>query len=300
MAKLENARFIIKKPFRLFQFLGFHVTPNHFYEPIPDTRELSEALWAAPSELPGIDLNESAQLGLLETFKSSLRSEYDALPRDRTSDPQQYYVNNGAFASIDGEALYCFVRHFQPRRIIEIGSGNSTLLTAQAIRRNRELTADYSCDYTVIDPFPNRAIRGGLNGLSRIIADPVQRVPLDTFRELQSGDILFIDSSHVLKIGSDVHFEFLELLPRLNPGVIIHVHDIFLPAEYPRWWVMKEFRFWTEQYLLQAFLAFNTAFEILFATSYLHMQHPDRLEAAFASYSRTKVWPGSFWMRKIR
>ncbi|MBI5059675.1 class I SAM-dependent methyltransferase [candidate division KSB1 bacterium] len=300
MAKLENARFIIKKPFRLFQFLGFHVTPNHFYEPIPDTRELSEELWTSPSELPGINLNEIEQLRLLDAFKASYKGEYDALPRDRTSDPAQYYVNNGAFASIDGEALYCFVRRFQPRRIIEIGSGNSTLLAAQAVRRNGELTAGYRCDYTVVDPFPNKAIHAGLPGLTRILADPVQRVPLAKFSELARDDILFIDSSHVLKIGSDVQFEFLELLPRLQPGVIVHVHDIFLPAEYPRYWVIDEFRFWTEQYLLQAFLSFNDAFEILFAASYLHMKHPAELAAAFASYSRERVWPGSFWMRKVR
>jgi hypothetical protein len=117
---------------------------------------------------------------------------------------------------------------------------------------------------------------------------------------LEENDILFIDSSHVLKIGSDVQYEYLEILPRLNKGVIVHIHDIFLPAEYRKEWVLKDHIFWTEQYLLQAFLAFNDNFEILWAGSYMHLKHPDKLEVAFNSYRRNERWPGSFWIKKIR
>lgn len=294
MAKLENWKFFVKfKTFRLFQALGFHVTPVHFYEPIPDTRELSTRLWERPSELPGVDLNEAAQLALLKSFVERFKSEYDQLPRTPTDDPTRFHFQNTSFYSVDAEALYCFIRGFQPRRMIEIGSGMSTLLAAEALRRNGN-----GCDYSVIDPYPDKRIKG-VREISRVIPQPVQDVPVSEFQALGENDILFIDSSHVLRIGSDVQYEFLEILPRLKPGVIIHVHDIFLPAEYHRHWVMNEFRFWTEQYLLQAFLAFNKSFEVLFAASYLHMRHSDKLTAAFSSYDKKICWPGSFWLRKL-
>jgi hypothetical protein len=114
---------------------------------------------------------------------------------------------------------------------------------------------------------------------------------------LGENDILFIDSTHVLRIGSDVQYEFLEVLPRLRPGVYVHIHDIFMPAEYPEAWVRREHRFWTEQYLLQAFLCYNGAFEVIWAGSYMHLKHPDELAAAFASYGPGRH-PGSFWIRR--
>ena len=150
-----------------------------------------------------------------------------------------------------------------------------------------------------VEPYPNATIKKGFPGLSRLIDAPVQQVSLAEFERLRENDILFIDSSHVLKIGSDVEFLFLEVLPRLNPGVIVHIHDIFLPANYPRRWVVDELRFWNEQYILQAFLAFNRAFEVLWAASYMNIKHPERLESAFPSYKRGQRPPGSFWMRKI-
>jgi hypothetical protein len=116
--------------------------------------------------------------------------------------------------------------------------------------------------------------------------------------ELRANDILFIDSSHVLKIGSDVHYLFLHILPRLNPGVIVHIHDIFLPAEYPKDWVMDHLRFYNEQYLLQAFLTYNSAFEILWAGAYMHLKHPDQLRDAIKSYASNYHCPGSVWMRR--
>ena len=152
----------------------------------------------------------------------------------------------------------------------------------------------------MIDPYPNEVLKRGFPGLSRLIPEKVQDVPISEFMTLGDNDILFIDSSHVLKTGSDVHYEYLEVLPRLNRGVIVHVHDIFLPAEYPREWVLGEHRFWNEQYLLQAFLAFNESFEVLWAGSYMHLRYPEELETAFSSYRREETWPKSFWMRRVR
>ena len=147
--------------------------------------------------------------------------------------------------------------------IIEVGSGFSSLLAAEAIARND------SSALICIEPFPPEFLRKGFPGLHSLIEKKVQDIDLEFFSQLDSGDILFIDSSHTVKIGGDVNYLFLEVLPRLKPGVIVHVHDIFFPFDYRRDWVMDEFRFWTEQYLLQAFLTFNSEFEVLMANRYL-------------------------------
>lgn len=301
IARIYNAilRRFIKKSFPFWQKLGFHITPNHYYQPIPDTRTLKDDLWQKQSELVGIDINEEVQINLLSLFSSKFKEEYESFPRNKTSVPYQYYVNNGAIESVDGEILYCMIRHFKPKKIFEIGSGNSTYLSAQAVLKNKEDNG-HECELIAFEPYPNDVLEAGFPGLSELISTKIQDVPLSGFSKLKENDFLFIDSSHVLKIGSDVQYQYLEILPRLNKGVIVHLHDIFLPAEYPKEWVLKNCRFWTEQYLLQAFLAFNDSFEVLWAGSYMHLQYPDKLEAVFSSYKRDERWPGSFWIRKIK
>ncbi|PIY95960.1 MAG: class I SAM-dependent methyltransferase [Candidatus Kerfeldbacteria bacterium CG_4_10_14_0_8_um_filter_42_10] len=284
-----------KKLFSFWQFLGFHVTRNYFYEPIPDTRTLKDNIWQKLSELSGLNINDRGQINLLSLFASKFKKEYESLPKNKTSVPYQYYVNNKTFGPVDGEILYCLIRHFKPKRIFEIGSGYSTYLSAQAILKN-----DNGGKLTAFEPYPVATLKSGFPGLSQLITRRAQEIPLSDFRKLKKNDILFIDSSHVLKIGSDVQYEYLEILPRLNKGVLIHVHDIFLPAEYPKKWIKKEHRFWTEQYLLQAFLAFNGSFEILWAGSYMHLKHPDQLTKAFGSYKKKETWPASFWLRKTK
>lgn len=295
----EILKRFLRKSFPLWENMGFHVIPNHYYQPVPDTRTLKDDLWHKQSDLVGIDINEQAQINLLSLFSSKFKREYESFPRSKTSVPYQYYVDNRVFESVDGEIVYCMIRYFKPRMIIEIGSGHSTYLAAQAVQKNQ---ADYShkCELIAVEPYPNDVLRGGFPGLSKLIPTKVQDISLSEFSKLRENDVLFMDSSHVLKIGSDVQYEFLEILPRLNKGVIVHVHDIFLPAEYPKEWVLKDYRFWTEQYLLQAFLIFNNSFEVLWAGSYMHLKHPDKLEAAFSSYKRDERWPGSFWMRKTK
>jgi hypothetical protein len=184
------------------------------------------------------------------------------------------------------------VRHFQPRRIIEVGSGFSSLVLGQAASKNK------SSALICVDPFPHELIRKSntIPALQSLIETKVQDVDVEFFSQLESGDILFIDSSHTVKIGGDVNYLFLEVLPRLKAGVIVHVHDIFFPFEYRRDWMLEEFRFWTEQYLLQAFLIFNSEFEVLMANSYLNHYYPSDLKAAFPDLRR---WiGGSFWMRR--
>lgn len=264
---------------------GFHVTPVHFYEPIPDTQSLPETLWSQPSELVGIDMNDSMQLDLLRNHFSKFRREYETVSAEPP--PGQLWP----FRGTDVLVAYCMVRHFQPRRIIEVGSGFSSLVLGQAAAKNK--TSSLIC----IDPFPGELLRNGsIPALQSLIETKVQDLDVKFFSQLDPGDILFIDSSHAVKIGGDVNYLFLEVLPRLNPGVIVHVHDIFLPFEYRRHWVLNEFRFWTEQYLLQAFLTFNSEFEVLLANYYLSRYHKEHLRAAFPDLPR---WiGGSFWIRR--
>ena len=182
------------------------------------------------------------------------------------------------------------VRHFQSRFIIEVGSGFSSLVLGAAAAEND------SAGIISIEPFPREFLRKGFPGLRSLIEKKVQDIDLNFFSQLESGDILFIDSSHTVKIGGDVNYLFLEVLPRLKPGVIVHVHDIFLPFDYRRDWVLDEFRFWTEQYLLQAFMMFNSEFEVVMANSYLNHYHQEDLKAAFPDLPS---WEGgSFWLRR--
>ena len=214
------------------------MTPVHFYEPIPDTQSLPETLWSQPSELVGIDMNDSMQLDLLRNHFPKFRDEYEQ-PSSRAS----AWTSKRPFRGVDALVAYCMVRHFQPRSIIEVGSGFSSLVLGQAAAKNNDSAL------ICIDPFPREFLRKGIPALRSLIEKKVQDIDLEFFSQLESGDILFIDSSHTVKIGGDVNYLFLEVLPRLKPGVIVHVHDIFLPFEYRRDWVLDEFRFWTEQYL---------------------------------------------------
>ncbi len=288
-----------KRYFGLWQERGYHVTPLSFYEPIPDTRELPDTIWDRPSEMVGINMRDDEQVALLADYAARFKAEYDALPTDAPAEKWRFFYGNPSFRSGDAELLWCILRDHQPKRMIEIGSGYSTMLACEALRKNAA-EGGPTCEFTAIEPYPRPMLRQELKGLSQLVEKRVQDVSLATFEALADGDILFIDSSHVLRIGSDVEYEFMEILPRLQNGVIVHVHDIFLPANYPRKWVKQHQRFWTEQYLLQAFLQFNDSFEVLFGGSWMHLKHPDALAAALKSYNAQTEWPGSFWMRRVR
>lgn len=285
---LHSGKF--REIFPFWEKHGFHVTPVHFYQPIPDSRELRATLWKQPSKLVGIDMNDAVQLDLLQSHFPKFRDEYEKFPTKAVGESSQFYVDNHMFERVDALAAYCMVRHFQPRVIIEVGSGFSSLILGQAAEKNGGSVL------TCIDPFPRRFVQDGFPGLRSLIEKKVQDIDLDFFSQLGPGDILFIDSSHTVKIGGDVNYLFLEVLPCLKPGVIVHIHDIALPLEYARNWVLEQFRFWAEQYLLQAFLTFNSQFEVLLANSYLNHYYDRELKAAFPNLSSWRA--GSFWMRR--
>jgi predicted O-methyltransferase YrrM len=283
------------KYFELWQSHGFHVASVHYYQPIPDTRVLPLSLWNRVSDLPGVDMREEQQKQLLSEIVGRFKDEYTAIPEGASTQEFHYYLGNVAFEAVDAEMLFGLIRLLKPRRMYEIGSGFSTLLTADALRRNR--VDGYSCRFIAIDPDASAELEAKLPRDVALWRVPVQEVSLDEFESLCENDILFIDSSHVCKIGSDVQFLFLEVLPRLRPGVVVHIHDIFLPLEYPRQWVLDEHRFWNEQYLLQTFLSFNATFEVLWAGQWMHIKYPDLLMKAFPSY-KAGVSAGSFWFRR--
>lgn len=289
-----------KRYFDLWQDRGFHVTVNHFYEPVPDTRDLTAGIFGRERMPAGIDIDDRRQIELVEEFAGRFRAEYEMFP-EQARPHTRFYLRNNTFEEVDAEILYCLIRSVRPSRIIEIGSGFSTVLMAQAIERNcREGASE--CALISIDPYPSRVVRGIGSGSMQLIGKPVQEVGAALFETLGENDILFIDSSHVLKIGSDVQYEFLEILPRLRAGVFVHVHDIFIPREYPESWVRQNRWFWSEQYVLEAFLAYNRAFEVVWAGRYMHLRHPHTLARAFPSYrpgQTDRSWPASFWMRRV-
>jgi hypothetical protein len=190
------------------------------------------------------------------------------------------------------------IRDLKPRRIIEVGSGYTTLLISETIDRISRNDPDFVCEFTAIEPHPPDYLNPLPAGVKRLLPVRVQAVPLDEFLTLEAGDILFIDSSHVAAIGSDVIHLYLEVLPSLAPGVVVHAHDIFIPFNYPRNWIHQSRFFWNEQYLLQAFLVFNQAFEVLLPTHAVFRRHNEDFKAHVPSCARYEREPSSFWMRR--
>jgi predicted O-methyltransferase YrrM len=283
--------------------MGMNIIPNRYEEPVPDLEELKKFKWDQEISLTGINLRPADQIKTLNKVSKYLK-EFKKLPAEKVlpKEVEEYFHNNPAFRATDAGIYYGLIRHFKPRRIIEIGAGFSTLLAAQAVLANEK--EGKKCDLTAIEPYPSVTLRQGVRGLKRLIEDNLQTVPLKEFQSLEKNDILFIDSSHILRIGSDVQYEFLEILPRLKKGVLIHVHDIYFPLDYPEKLIMKDFKFYNEQYLLQAFLAFNQEFEIFWVSQYMYRRHFDLIRKHFSDF-----FPGgknlgnaeknvSFWMRR--
>lgn len=299
--------------FRALQRLGINVTPNHFYWPVPDVAELEQREWPIYAAPPGCNFKMRDQVELLKHFGSRYVPELD-WTSEAISDA--YHYHNGYFECGDAEVAYCMVRDWKPRRIIEIGSGYSTRVMAQALRANLEQDG-VAGELISVDPYPERLPKNGLGELVTVVPERVQHLDLGLFDILGADDILFIDSSHVVAVGSDVVREYLQILPRLKPGVLVHVHDIFLPSDYPRSAVLENLWFWSEQYLLQAFLAFNPEFEVLWAASAMQLSHAQLLDRSFPNWPDSythmpagqrrfvptvdggRVWPSSFWMRRV-
>lgn len=279
------------KFFKLFEAEGLHLTPVHFYAPIPDTRTLTNHLFEVDSELPGIEMNDALQLRFLAEYFPVFQAELEQIPHAPTGKPGQYYYDNDFFSGVDACVLYCMVRHFKPNLVIEVGSGYSTLLSGEAAQKNGHT------EIICIEPYPPDILKNGTPRLKQLLPKPVQSIEPSFFAQLEAGDLLFIDSTHVSQIASDVNYLFLEILPRLKSGVIVHVHDIYLPRAGRRDWVMDQIRFWNEQYLLQAFLIMNEGFQVIFGNYYMALKYLDAVQRTFP---HCPYWHGSsFWMRRV-
>lgn len=288
---------------RIFSDEGFHLLQKQdYYLPIPNEADLGDAFWEKRSEMVGVDMNEEYALGLLnDVFPSYVHEFREMFPLHQSNDSTAFYLINGIYMAIDAQVYYSFIRHFRPKRIVEIGSGRSTQVAAAACLRNAK-EGGRAPRLTAIEPFPSPQLKEGLPGLSDLIVDKVQNVDMEVFTSLEAGDILFIDSTHALREGGDVQLEYCEILPRLAPGVVVHIHDISLPKAYPRTYFEVSHHYWNEQYLLQAFLAFNSRFEVIWPGNYMILKHPDIVCEVFPEYhAMREVYPqsepSSFWIR---
>jgi len=268
---------------------------GNFYSPLPDLDVVEKD---GPSIFkhdldpgPDLDLGADGQEALLGEFARF----YDDFPfKEESSRGSRFHYRQKYFKFGDALILYSMLRRFEPRSVLEVGSGYSSALMLDV----RALFLDRSTGFTFIEPYPDRLeplLTDEDRKTVRLVYEPVQRVALETFGALQKGDILFVDSSHVSKVGSDLNFIFFEVLPVLNSGVIVHFHDIFWPFEYPRQWILDG-RAWNEAYLLRAFLQYNREFEVLFFNSFAARRFRPFFEARMPLFLQNPG--GSFWMRK--
>lgn len=284
--------------------LNAHKTSD-FYSPLPVYSELEKTreLWDQPSEMVGLTYDLERMKALLSQIVAEHGEGYLRLPSYQENKKVGY---GPGFTIIDSMTLYLLMRHLKPRRYIEVGSGLSTYYSWLATEKNREDGAP--CSMSVVDPYPRPTLRE-LSGLS-ISIRPVQEVEPDFFAQLDSGDVLFIDTTHVLKIGGDVAYLFLEIVPRVRPGVVIHVHDIHFPYNVPYPAEQYIFRakwpsYFTEAMLLQAFLAFNDAFELLMSAPLLRYFDEDFLARTIPNYRPVEVSDydthfGSIWLQRVQ
>lgn len=271
--------------------VGVFPIRNHYYEPQFDMSTLRQDP-AIERRLPGIDWNDAGQLEL--TKQMNFAAE---LTRASEGGETQFNYNfdNGSFGSGDAEFLYQLLRLKKPNRVFEIGSGNSTRIAIQAIQANQIEDPGYSCKHVCVEPYEMPWLeKAGVTVVRRKVED----IGTDFFSELSGNDLLFIDSSHVIRPDGDVLFEYLELLPTLKKDVIIHVHDIFSPRNYLADWLNDKIRFWNEQYLLESFLSHNRSFKILAALNYLHHKHEAELKRV-CPYLDSNREPGSFYIQKM-
>jgi hypothetical protein len=276
--------------------------PVHYYSPIPNLEELERRkVWDKVSPLNGINFRIPFQIEFLSELGKKFGGECD-WSFNAEGSGNRFCLDNPSFSFGCASALYSVIRYYQPCKIIEIGSGNSSLVIQEALNRN-SANGGVQGHHIIVDPYLNPVVKNNFGDSIEVCEKPVECVDSSFFKRLQKNDILFIDSSHSVKMGSDVNYLILDILPILQSGVIVHFHDINLPYEYPKVYATNpKFRmFWTESYLLQAFLCCNNQYEILLAMNYLMKEHIDLFHQLFPCYHREEPAriSGSFWIKKL-
>jgi predicted O-methyltransferase YrrM len=280
------------------QRFGFLPIRVHFYQPIPKYTELPEGYFDLKQSFPGFAINKGRMAALLEEL-GHFAGEID-WPEHAAAEGRYFWANPN-FGYSSAALLYTIIRRFQPRRVVEVGGGYSSLVALGALSKRSSAEGFH---FASIEPFPPPWLDRALTAQSTravLIRSMAQQVALDTFLELEENDILFIDSSHVSKLGSDVNFLLLQVLPRLKPGVLVHIHDIYLPYEYPRvHFFGRNKLFWNEQYLLSALLTDNPKIEILLPGYLAQRDMEKQFAEAFPGYDAEKHRrTSSFWIRRI-
>lgn len=274
---------------RLFKWCGVFPIMNHYYEPKFEYEPIFDA--SESRKLP-IEIDIPLQIQTLQQIENS--EELTNLVLQKKYVKKGFYLDNGNFGAGDAELYYLLIRNRKPKRIIEIGSGFSTQLSLMALEKNR--VEGMACELTCIEPFEMPFLEN-LKDIN-LIRQKVETVSLDLFKSLEANDILFIDSSHIIRPGDDLLFIYFQILPILQKGVLIHIHDIFTPRHYPQEWLEKKMRFWNEQYLLEAFLYNNSGFKVLFTLN--HLVKTDFAEAKkVLIHLEEDSEPSSFWMERI-
>lgn len=281
---------------------GVFVLPDHYYRPFVDSKNLPPDFWSSRSSLCGWTVNAEESLRWAERelndYFQDLRS---FLPVNKEEKPDsRLYLINGTYMAVDAHMYYALIRHLKPKRIIEVGAGFSTLFAYEALKRGSLFE---QTQLHVVEPYPEAIIKEGLESVAQVRREFVQNVETAYFDQLEAGDILFIDSTHVVKEGNDVLYLYLEILPRLKPGVFVHVHDINLPEPYPSCYLNYGW-FWNEQYLLQAYLINNSKVKILWPGNYLMCQEPERMMTLFPDIKDMRAvyplsGPSAFWFQTV-
>lgn len=263
--------------------MGIHIMPVHFYSPIPSSQEISEDPFQKQNPCSGIDFNLETQFKYLNNVFSKYKSEYEP-------------VANIGLAKFDAFVLYSMIRQKKPKLMIEVGSGESTKISLKALNKNLEEGNDYK--FIAIEPYPRGYLKDMEDNRFSLKVSKVQNVETSYFSD---ADILFIDSSHISKIGSDVNYEMMNILPVMKVGSLIHWHDIMIPVDYPETWIRDEKIFWNESYMVQNFMMFNQSFRIIWAVKYMQLNQSDKLRKAFPFFSSTdpEQQLSSFWIERI-
>ena len=261
------------------KYLKLHVTPAHFYSPIPITYALESSVFNKRFECVGLDWNLDEQFRFLNEIVPKYLEEYT---------PE----NKGGLSRVDALILYAMIREEKPKLMIEVGGGESTKISLRALRKNR--SAGYPFKFYSIEPYPKDKLRELDDHDFSLIEDKVQNVSNEL---LTSADLLFIDSSHVSKIDSDVNCEILEIVPKLKVGSVIHWHDIVIPRNYWKEWIRDGNKFWNESYMVHSFMLFNETFKIIWSAAYLQLEHFKSLHDV-VPYSHKNDHLMSFWIRR--
>lgn len=277
---------------------GYHIRTINYYDPVPDFREITAEKTRQRREIPAIDFDLPGQLALSRELAASYGGELANLANTPESEGG-FPFRNEYFSFFDAAIYYALIRHLKPARIVEIGCGFSTRIADKALKANR--AEGHQGKLVCIEPYPQLRLTEYRLEME-LIEKRVEEIPLDFFSGLDANDILFIDSSHAVKFQSDVCREFLDILPVVQPGVWIHVHDIFFPTDYPAPWLIDQRIAFNEQYLLEAFLAFNPHFKPTAALRWLWLDHRSDLSSAWPAALLPldeDLGAASFWMKRI-